>query len=128
MKHEEHFTRLTRDVPEEAPLDKAHFNVLAKRCDECLFTENKIVSPERADALTQEALANDGFFVCHKATLCGIVVGCHGFFDQHNTPPTAIAKAFGFVRFIKEERLKAIAGRTRWKSNLINPQEGDEHE
>ena len=43
--------------------------ICEKKCDECLFTKNRLVSVERAKELILECLENDQYFICHKSTL-----------------------------------------------------------
>lgn len=55
------------------------------KCNQCLFTKNKIVSGDRARSIVKEALQNDTFFGCHKTQLKGLKsdVCCKGFWDSH---------------------------------------------
>lgn len=57
--------------------------VYRTRCAECLFSKNRIVSPERADEIIEDCSKTNSFFVCHKATIQGEEdVMCKGYFDN----------------------------------------------
>jgi len=58
------------------------FKVMAERCNECLFGPNKIVSNARRAEILRQLTAEDGFFICHKATIAGCKVACRGDWDQ----------------------------------------------
>lgn len=84
------------------------FEVYQKRCDECLFSKNKIVSDARKDQLLKTIAKKDNFFICHKSSLVGGDICCRGFYDKHGKDSRVIrmAKAFDVVRFIKLPRNK----------------------
>ncbi|KIL42101.1 hypothetical protein SD70_02655 [Gordoniibacillus kamchatkensis] len=60
------------------------FQVAEKRCNECLFSANKIVSDERKAEVLADCALNDAHFICHKATLKGKDVCCRGFYDGYS--------------------------------------------
>ncbi len=66
------------------------FKVCRERCDECLFSPDKIVSQNRKNGIIRDCLANDQFFVCHKHSVedseggpTGEQVCCRGWFDSY---------------------------------------------
>jgi len=62
--------------------------VYDRPCKNCLFSKNRLVSPERAAELINEALQNGSFFVCHLATLNDENIACHAFVNHfRNTAP-----------------------------------------
>jgi len=74
------------------------FKVCKKRCDQCLFSENRIVSPERAAEVLQECEKKDSHFICHKyRDVC-----CKGFYDADPgaTNLMRIAGRLGAVEFV----------------------------
>lgn len=77
-------------------------DVCAKRCAECLFSENRIVSAERAKAVIDGALRRDTWFECHRGSLKGRRLVCRGFYDAHarDTRGLRMAVALGIVRFV----------------------------
>ncbi len=98
------------------------FTVCAKRCDECLFSSKKLVDQERKENLLQSAIEGDSYFVCHKFSVgrehredgddyaenesqnyTQAEVCCRGFYDQYETRPIRMARAFGIVVFVDWE-------------------------
>lgn len=47
------------------------FKVCSHRCDQCLFSPNKIVSNARKREIIKECLLSGAYFICHKATIAG---------------------------------------------------------
>ena len=54
---------------------------MKKQCNQCLFSENKIVSEERKAQILSECLQNQKFFVCHKSTIEDGNTCCKGFYE-----------------------------------------------
>lgn len=61
------------------------FKVQKKRCDQCLFTDNRIVSERRAQKIVRDCLQTDRFFNCHKLQTKGVEgdLCCRGFWDLY---------------------------------------------
>jgi hypothetical protein len=90
------------------------FTVCARRCDECLFTADRIVGGEAVAAIIQQCVTNDTYFSCHKFPAAEedddappgrhtpVSVCCRGFFDTHYTRPIQMARRMGLVRFVDE--------------------------
>lgn len=58
--------------------------VYKKQCENCLLTNKRIVSPNRAVQVESDCLKNDTYFVCHKSM--GAETGdvcCKSFFDKY---------------------------------------------
>lgn len=55
------------------------------KCNQCLFTKNRIVTPKRAMEIIKDSLRDDTYFACHKTKLKGIKndVCCRGFWDTN---------------------------------------------
>lgn len=71
------------------------FRICAERCDECLFSKDKIVSERRKKEVIREACQGQGYFICHKTDdAC-----CRGFFDSYgySIQIYRIASRLGFV-------------------------------
>jgi hypothetical protein len=82
------------------------FKVMSKRCDECLYGPNKIVSNERRRELQREMAARDRHFSCHKATIAGVDVCCHGCWTATGGGQLGrIAGRLGAVEFVDESEL-----------------------
>lgn len=57
------------------------FEVMAERCDQCLYGKNRIVSNARFKAIIASIERKDCHFICHKATIVGRDVCCRGDWD-----------------------------------------------
>jgi hypothetical protein len=85
------------------------FNVLAERCNQCLYGKDKIVSNTRRADLLRGLNAKDDYFVCHKASLVGVTAACRGDWDQRGCGQLGrIADRLGLVNFIAETDLKTL--------------------
>lgn len=54
--------------------------IMARPCDQCLTTKNRIVSGERAAQIVRDCRASQNHFVCHKSP-AGRVIHCRGVHD-----------------------------------------------
>jgi hypothetical protein len=61
------------------------FKIQRERCNQCLFSKNKIVSDKRRKQLIQDCAKTDNHFICHKGTLRGVEVCCAGFHEAFPT-------------------------------------------
>lgn len=61
------------------------FKVQRKKCDQCLFTDARIVSESRMKDVVQDCLDKDTFFVCHKTQVHALKesVCCRGYWDEY---------------------------------------------
>ena len=84
------------------------FKVSDKQCNECLFSDQKIVSDKRKTAILKDCLKRDAHFICHKATLVGQDVCCRGFYEKlgYRIGLARAAMILKFVKFVDVERLK----------------------
>ena len=55
--------------------------VCSQKCDQCLFSDNRIVSKKRMKDILQECKQADSHFVCHK-TEDSV---CNGFYKTQST-------------------------------------------
>ena len=70
--------------------------VTEKRCDQCLFSADKIVSDKRRKEVLGDCRKRDSHFICHKATdIC-----CHGFYETQTSNLIRIAQRLGAVQFV----------------------------
>lgn len=76
------------------------FKVKKERCDECLYSKDKIVSQERRKELLQDMGASDSHFICHKSSIDGKDVCCKGFYDTSTTNLIRVAQRLGAVEFV----------------------------
>ena len=76
------------------------FKVTDKRCDECLFSPDKIVSDKRRKNVLSDCRKRDSHFICHKATIVDQEVCCHGFYETQTCNLMRIAQRLGAVQFV----------------------------
>jgi len=76
------------------------FKVKKERCNECLYSYNKIVSNARRKELLKDINKNDSHFVCHKATIEGAEICCKGFYDSATSNLIRISQRLGMVEFV----------------------------
>ena len=55
--------------------------VCSQKCDQCLFSGNRIVSKKRMKDILQECKQSDSHFVCHKTK----DTVCSGFYETQST-------------------------------------------
>jgi len=79
--------------------------IYKEKCNECLFTKNRIVSVERYKELIQDCLERDKRFICHKSTINGESICCRWFYDVHGKDvlPIRLAKLLWIEEFIDWE-------------------------
>jgi hypothetical protein len=79
------------------------FEVCEKQCDQCLFSNNKIVPESRKKSLLKKITKEQGFFECHKATIAGKHTCCKGFYDSlgYHSQMIRIAERLNAVEFVK---------------------------
>lgn len=68
------------------------YELMARRCGECLVTKERIVPGSRAAELVAKCRADDVKFLCHKSTMAGGAVACRGVHDL-----TGGCRAFRFA-------------------------------
>jgi hypothetical protein len=88
--------------------DRSTLLVMSKRCDQCLFSNARIVSAARAAEHLEHIERKDAHFVCHKSTLRndrGVM--CRGDWDRDNqrTLVMRLAQRLGVVQFVDEADL-----------------------
>jgi hypothetical protein len=74
--------------------------VCAKKCDQCLFDKDRIVSKDRMAEILQECRQNDSYFECHKGTIEGESIVCRGFYDTQTSQMIRIAQRLNAVKFV----------------------------
>lgn len=76
------------------------FQVCEGKCDQCLFSKDRIVSAERVREILAECEEQDTHFTCHKATIEDRHVCCRGFYDTRTSQGIRIAQRLGMVEFV----------------------------
>lgn len=80
---------------------KALLQVMESKCDQCLFSKNRIVSAVRVQDIIQTCREKDNYFICHKTE--NIV--CRGFYNSESCNAIRIAGRLKSIEFVKEEDL-----------------------
>ena len=77
------------------------FEVCEKKCDQCLFTDKRIVSKKRFAELVKQCREQDIHFVCHKGSINGNDdLCCRGFYDTQTSKLIRMAQHFNQVKFV----------------------------
>lgn len=74
--------------------------VCETKCDQCLFTKDRIVSADRMKQILAECARDDTHFICHKASIAGQDACCRGFYETQSSNLLRIAQRLGAVEFI----------------------------
>lgn len=82
--------------------DRATLKLASRRCDECLFSGDRLVSNRRASRIIRSCVADDVHFVCHKGSFVGQNLHCRGFYDQYKSAAVRYAEAHPDVVSIVE--------------------------
>lgn len=86
------------------------FKVCATRCDQCLFSDQRIVSKKRMAEIIKDCRKKDSYFICHKHE----EAMCRGYYETQSAPQMLrIANRLQMVTFIQHE-------------NVVTPLNGDE--
>lgn len=76
------------------------FKVKKEKCNECLFSKDKIVSGQRRSELLSDIARNDSHFVCHKSSIEGGEVCCKGFYDTGSSNLIRISQRLRMIEFV----------------------------
>lgn len=75
--------------------------VCEKKCDQCLFSKDRIVRPGRVADIISQCRAKDTHFICHKSD----DVVCRGFYDTQTSQLIRIAQRLRMVEFVPVDDL-----------------------
>lgn len=73
------------------------FEVKKSQCNQCLFSDNKIVSEDRKKEILRETGENS-HFICHKASIEGNSTCCKWFFDNIKNSKIQMAERLWLVK------------------------------
>lgn len=74
--------------------------VCSKQCDQCLFSENRIVSAARMKEIVDHCRAHNVSFECHKGTVVDESIICAGFFANFSSHEIRIAKMYNQIEMV----------------------------
>lgn len=86
--------------------------VCSHKCDQCLFSKDKIVSNERKQEILEGCQREGKYFICHKSTIKDDEVVCAGFAASKYNKSAALQVA---------QRLEKMTGKSFIK--YVNPEE-----
>lgn len=84
--------------------------VYKKQCANCLFSDRRIVSPERAEEIIQGAIQEGKYFICHTSSLNEGEVCCSGFYHMVGDKSFIIrlANFLGVVEYVENEKCDGL--------------------
>jgi hypothetical protein len=85
--------------------------VFKECCQNCLLSNDRIVSPKKAKEILDGCAKEQSFFVCHKATMDGgKQIVCKNFYDKlgHVSQQVRIAERLGVVEFVEQKDQKKL--------------------
>lgn len=83
--------------------------VMKRRCDQCLYGPDKIVSNRRRAEILRECRAKDTDFLCHKGSNQDLNIVCRGHLDASGGGQlTRIAGRLGWIEFIDPETMTPV--------------------
>lgn len=83
------------------------FEVMSRKCDQCLLTPQRIVSAKRMAQIVRDCRRKDVSFVCHKSPR-GRQIHCRGHFDTGVGQFSRIAERLDMVVEVDPETLERI--------------------
>lgn len=102
------------------------FYVLSKRCDQCLYGPDKIVSHARRKQLIRDLNRDDTHFICHKASIAGVEAACRGDWEQRGCGQLGrIAGRLNAVNFVDEADLGTLPPSAERDDNETDDDEDD---
>lgn len=89
------------------PFQDGKLKVMAKRCEECLYTKNRIVADASAATILKKLAVEESYFICHKFSIAGESGVCRGFYGSaHSCQLVQVAQRLGAVVFINPDDYK----------------------
>ena len=76
------------------------FKVCEGKCDQCLFSQNRIVSGQRMKEILNDCRESSTYFVCHKASIAGNKVCCSGFYETQTSNLIRIMERLNGIQFV----------------------------
>ena len=74
-------------------------------CKNCLLSDDRIVSLERAKEIIAECKDEQNYFICHKASMIGEEIVCKKFYDElgQHSQMVRIAERLNMIEFVEQE-------------------------
>jgi hypothetical protein len=74
--------------------------IYSERCDQCLFSPDKIVTNKRRAEILRDCKRRDCHFICHKASMNGEDVCCRGFYETQTSNLIRIMGRLNGIEFV----------------------------
>ncbi len=82
------------------PSKNPSMQVMAKVCNQCLFSTARVVDADRKDEILETCNETGVAFECHKASILGQKAICRAFFNGNHSLVVRLAKHFGWFEFV----------------------------
>ena len=83
------------------------YDLMARPCDQCLLSAQKLFSDLRRRQILAETARKDCAFLCHKGTIAGRQIVCRAHYDASGGGQLGrIARRLGAIREIDPETLE----------------------
>jgi hypothetical protein len=86
------------------------FEVMSRKCDQCLLSPERIVSASRMRQIVAKCRREDSSFECHKGMMAGRKIACRGHWETGVGQMSRIAQRLRMVVFIDPETLAPASG------------------
>lgn len=86
------------------------FEVMSRCCNQCLMSEQRIVSRTRASQILRDCCRKDISFICHKGSIAGREIACRGHFNTGVGQMSRIAERLRMVVEIDPDTMLPITG------------------
>jgi hypothetical protein len=74
------------------------FEVMKEKCNECLYSPNRVVSIARRKEILRDCKQRNSHFICHKSSIEGGGACCRGFYESSSTNMIRIAQRLGMIK------------------------------
>lgn len=79
-------------------------------CNNCLLSNDAIVSPSRRKDIIKKCSKNQTYFVCHKASMDNKEIVCRSFYDKlgHISQMIRISERLNCVEFVEQPKSEKL--------------------
>lgn len=84
--------------------------VYSSCCKNCLLSDDRIVSLERAKQIIEDCKKDQNYFICHKASMENKEIVCKKFYDElgQHSQMIRIAERLNMVEFVEQPDSKRL--------------------
>lgn len=77
--------------------------VCQSKCDQCLFSSNRIVTKERMKQIIANTLKANTHFICHKGSINKQNIACAGWAERYGSTWLTLAKQLNLIKYVTHE-------------------------